>query len=119
MMQALGVHWIVDFWGCDFASLNNVPLVEKALVSAAAQSGATILAYKFCQFEPQGVSGAVIISESHFSIHTWPEYGYAAVDLFTCGTKVKMSVALDVIKKSLNPSVPVQVFEVHRGVKVE
>ncbi len=82
----LGRHLLAEFYDCNPNILNNLQLVQEAMLSAATACGATVVDSKFHHFSPYGVSGAVIISESHLAIHTWPEYGYAAVDLFTCGT---------------------------------
>ncbi len=87
-MKALGNHVLVEFYGCDSDILNQTELIEKEMTKAAILSGATVVSSNFHTFNPYGVSGVVIIAESHLSIHTWPEYGYAAVDLFTCGDSV-------------------------------
>ncbi|MBU2542313.1 adenosylmethionine decarboxylase [Patescibacteria group bacterium] len=84
-MKGLGRHVIVEFYDCDPEILNDLLKIEEVMVVAALVSGATIVGQVFHRFIPHGVSGAVVIAESHFSIHTWPEFGYAAVDLFTCG----------------------------------
>ena len=76
-----------DQW-LDFEILNDVKKVEEIMVNAALESGAEVREYVFHKFSPQGVSGVVVISESHLAIHTWPELGYAAVDVFTCGDSV-------------------------------
>jgi len=87
-MKALGRHILAEFYGCDKESLNDVDRVEDIMINAALSSGAEIREVAFHRFSPQGVSGMVIISESHLAVHTWPEFGYAAVDVFTCGDKV-------------------------------
>ncbi len=84
-MDTLGRHIIVEYYNCDCDVLRQPKLVEKYMREAALLAGATIVESFFHHFSPWGVSGAVIISESHLTVHTWPEYGYAAVDLFTCG----------------------------------
>ena len=81
--QYLGRHILAEFFECDSNVLNNPQLVEKYMLEAALECGATVVNKCFHLFMPHGVSGVVIISESHLAIHTWPEYGYAAVDLFT------------------------------------
>ena len=83
----LGQHVLAEFFECDPNTLNSLDKVEKYMVDAALECGATIVQKCFHMFNPYGVSGVVIISESHLAIHTWPELGYAAVDLFTCGDK--------------------------------
>lgn len=91
----LGKHAIAELYDCDKELLNNVEKIEELLVESAIECGATIVEKCFHRFNPYGVSGVVIIAESHISIHTWPEYGYAAVDLFTCGTECKTKKAYD------------------------
>ncbi len=82
---ALGNHILVEFMNCDPHIMNDVAAIERDMVAAAQQAGATVINSTFHHFSPWGVSGVVVIQESHLAIHTWPEYGYAAVDLFTCG----------------------------------
>lgn len=84
-LEALGRQIIVEYYNCDSEILKDPKLIEEYMKEAALLSKATIVESFFHHFSPWGVSGAVIISESHLAIHTWPEYGYAAVDLFTCG----------------------------------
>ncbi len=87
-MDALGRHVLAEIYGCPHDALNDLHQVEQVMVSAALAAGAEIREVAFHKFSPQGVSGVVVISESHLAIHTWPEYGYAAVDVFTCGDRV-------------------------------
>jgi len=87
-LRALGRHVLAEFHGCPFELLNDMKKVEKIMVNAALEAGAEIREIVFHKFSPQGVSGVVVISESHLAIHTWPELGYAAVDVFTCGERV-------------------------------
>jgi len=84
-MQTLGRHLIADFFGCDPRVTNHEPAIRRALVAATRKSGATIIGEVFHSFAPQGVTGTVVIAESHVSVHTWPEHGYVSVDIFTCG----------------------------------
>ncbi len=85
-INALGRHILVEYYNCNNEILKDPKLIETYMKESAIKMGATIVESCFHHFNPYGVSGAVIISESHLTIHTWPEYGYAAVDLFTCGT---------------------------------
>lgn len=87
-MKHLGRHVLAEVCGCDFSILNDIKKVEEIMVNAALEAGAEVRECVFHKFSPQGVSGVVVISESHLAIHTWPELGYAAVDVFTCGDKV-------------------------------
>lgn len=78
-------HLLVEYHGCDDELLNDVDTVRDLMRRAAAAAGATVVAEVFHPYRPQGVTGVVVIEESHFSVHTWPECGYAAVDFYTCG----------------------------------
>lgn len=84
------------------------------MVSAAIDCGAVVLGESFHRFSPQGVSGVVVIAESHLSIHTWPEYGYAAVDIFTCGNTVNPEKAAEVLIEKLGAENP-SLMEIQRG----
>jgi S-adenosylmethionine decarboxylase len=95
MKNALGRHILCEAYGCDPKVLNDVKQVERIMVEAALHAGAEVREVAFHMFSPQGVSGVVIISESHLAIHTWPEFGYAAIDVFTCGTAVNPWDACD------------------------
>lgn len=97
-MKSLGRHLILELTGCPGRLLDDPSYVEKSMLGAVDASGATMIKPFFHQFAPQGVSGMVIISESHFSIHTWPEYGYAAVDVFTCGDCIDMDAAVSFLR---------------------
>ncbi len=87
-MKILGRHLVVELTHCDRTLLNDQDFIERSLNEAVRHSGATKVESVFHAYNPQGVSGVVVIAESHCSIHTWPEYGYAAVDFFTCGETV-------------------------------
>lgn len=99
-MNALGRHILAELFGCNPESLNDLKKVEKAMVSAAVKAGAEVREVAFHKFSPQGISGVVVISESHLAVHTWPEYGYAAVDVFTCGDRVDPWVACEFINQA-------------------
>jgi S-adenosylmethionine decarboxylase proenzyme len=100
-IKHLGKHVIFDFWGC--VNLNSTKIIEKILKEATIACGATLLEIKIHNFSPHGVSGFALIAESHISIHTWPEYKYAAVDVFTCGENTDPYLTLPVFKKYLKP----------------
>lgn len=110
MSNALGRHILVEFFGCSAAILNDVIIIEKAMVEAAKAAQATVINSTFHHFSPYGVSGVVVIQESHLAIHAWPEYQYAAVDIFTCGDEVQPWVAYDFLKKA---------FEAQHGSSME
>jgi S-adenosylmethionine decarboxylase len=84
----IGHHYIVEASGCDPKIISDVSRVQQILVKAAEVAGATVWAVSFNTFPPSGVSGVVVISESHISTHTWPEFGYGALDFYTCGEHV-------------------------------
>ena len=113
-MDYLGNHLLVELYDCNEKKLNDLSLIESVLGEAGRISGATALKTSFHQFAPQGVSGVIIIAESHFTIHTWPEYGYAALDIFTCGHTINNQKALDFIEKELDVKT-LSVTELKRG----
>ncbi len=113
-MKILGRHLVVEFTGCSSKLLDDMQHLEESLNEAVRRSGATKVRSILHRYNPQGISGVVVIAESHFSIHTWPEYGYAAVDFFTCGESVDPYRALDYMKEHLEAS-DVQVTELMRG----
>ena len=98
---ALGRQMTVEYYECDSCVITDAPLMEKIFVNAAKAAGATVISSDFHRFDPQGVSGVVVISESHFAVHAWPEYGYAAVDLFTCGESIDFDTAVEAIKDGM------------------
>lgn len=114
-MNALGRHFLLELKDCDRGLLNDLDALRKLLRTAAVDCGAEILGDSFHRFSPQGVSGVVVIAESHLFIHTWPEHGYAAVDIFTCGTRVKPEVAAEILIKRLGSQNHV-VIEMQRGI---
>lgn len=114
-MKPLGRHILAEIYGCDFDTLNDLVKVEKIMVNAALEAGAEVRECVFHKFSPQGVSGVVVISESHLTIHTWPELGYAAVDVFTCGEKVDPWDAFDYLTAQFNAK-RVEAQETVRGI---
>lgn len=99
---ALGRQMTVEYYECNSATITNAPEMEKIFVNAAKAAGATVISSDFHRFDPQGVSGVVVISESHFAVHAWPEYGYAAVDLFTCGENIDFDTAVEEIRRGMD-----------------
>lgn len=100
-MNALGRHMIVELYGCDTEILNDVAQVELFMKEAAQLCGATILKTAFHKFNPHGISGVIVIAESHLTIHTWPEYRYASVDVFTCGDALSPEDAVRYLQEKL------------------
>jgi len=113
-VKILGRHLLVEYCECDKGMLDNIAMLETHMKDAVRASGATIVQSVFHRYNPQGVSGVIVIAESHLSIHTWPEYGYAAVDFFTCGSSVDPYKAFAYMKSALS-SKESQVTEVNRG----
>jgi S-adenosylmethionine decarboxylase len=114
-MKSLGHHLIIELYDCDSKIINNHDLVEEIMSESARISGATIVTQAFHKFNPHGVSGVIVISESHFSIHTWPEFGYCALDVFTCGEVIDNKKAVDYMKEHFKAK-SLSVMEMKRGV---
>ena len=114
-MKSLGKQLIVELYDCDRTLLDDPSRLEEILVEAINRSGATIIKPFFHQFSPHGVSGIVVIAESHVAIHTWPEYGYCALDIFTCGTQVDMKIIFTYIQSAFHAR-DASVKEVARGI---
>ena len=100
---SLGSHILIELFDCDQKALELESTVGKAMKDAAVASEATVVTDSFHEFKPYGVSGAVIIQESHYTIHTWPEHGYAAVDLFYCGGTIYVDRAIEELRQQFNP----------------
>jgi S-adenosylmethionine decarboxylase len=113
-LYALGRHLLLELKDCDKEVLNDLDFIKECLHEAAIQCGATVVGESFYRFSPYGVSGVVNIAESHIAIHTWPEYGYAAVDVFTCGDTVKPEEAARLIVQQLQ-SKNHSLIELRRG----
>ena len=114
-MHALGTHLLLEMRECNSKNLGSLEFVTNAMKNAALEAKATIVEVAFHEFSPFGISGMVVIAESHLAIHTWPEYGYAAVDVFTCGDLIKPQVAAKFLIEKFeckNPSI----VEMKRGV---
>lgn len=109
----MGRHIIAELWECDFDKLNDMNFIEQTFVDAALKSGAEIREVAFHKFAPQGVSGVVIISESHLTIHSFPEHGYASIDVYTCGD-LDPTIAATYIADALNANTR-EVMELPRG----
>lgn len=112
-MNSLGRHILVEFNSCNPEKLNDVAFIEQSMIKAAEIAGATVINSTFHHFSPWGVSGVVVIQESHLAIHTWPEYRYAAVDLFTCGETVNPWVSMNHLKTALEANF--SALEMNRG----
>lgn len=102
--SSLGEHRILEFWGCPFETLDDLEAIREMFRVGLEMSNATVIQTVLHQFSPQGVTGVVAIAESHVSIHTWPELGYAAIDVLSCGTKMKTDLLIEHFKTVLLPT---------------
>ncbi len=110
--QGVGQHELIEFWGA--TNLDSAEIAERALREAVDAGGATLLSVFVHRFEPHGVSAVAVIAESHLSIHTWPELGYCAADVFTCGSRIDMDAMRRVLERAFMPD-EVTVRRVARG----
>lgn len=113
-MEALGRQILVEFYDCDSDKINDVSFVESAFLEATRKSKATIISHNFHKFSPHGISGVVVIAESHVTIHSWPEYNYAAVDIFTCGDTIDPWIIQEYLKEAFE-SKNISSMEMKRG----
>jgi S-adenosylmethionine decarboxylase len=113
-LHALGTHLLLELKACNSKGLNDLKKVQEIMVSAAKEAKATIVETSFHKFSPFGISGIVVIAESHISIHTWPEYAYAAIDIFTCGDVLKPEIAARYLIQRFHSKDP-SIMEMKRG----
>ena len=112
-MEGLGKHLIAELFNCNESHISDSKKVEEIMLMAAKLTKTTVVKHFFHEFMPYGVSGVVVIAESHFTIHTWPEFAYAAVDIFTCGD-IDCQIAIDHIKNEFE-SKKCSIFQFKRG----
>ena len=117
-MDTIGYHYVVEASGCDPEVLKDPNRIREIFMNAAKAGNMEIKASYFFRFLPTGVSGVVIVAESHISVHTWPEEGYAALDVYTCGEKADPENAVDYILEKFRAQYA-HVSEVKRGIKEE
>ena len=115
LLQILGTHLLLELRSCNPVLLTDLDYIEKSMVQIALETGATIIGQSFHKFLPGGVTGVLAISESHISIHTWPEHKYAAVDIFTCNKKFISSKAAELIINIMECQDP-DIREIKRGI---
>jgi S-adenosylmethionine decarboxylase len=113
-LEALGRHVLLELRDCNREKLDDLPYLKQQMLAAAEETGATVIGEIFHQFSPQGVTGVVAIAESHLCVHTWPEFGYAAVDIFTCGDGFDPTDAAHLLIERLESRAP-EIVEVKRG----
>ena len=114
-MDALGTHMLLDLKECNTDLLDDIVRVKQGMISLTEQAGGTIVGESFHKFNPLGITGIIAIAESHLCIHTWPEHGYAAVDIFSCGSVFRPHEAADLtidLLRCVNPTIT----ELRRGV---
>ena len=114
-MNVVGIHLMLELKECNRELLNDLPYIKDAMTQAAKEVGAHIIGESFHQFHPQGVTGILAIAESHICIHTWPEHGYAAADVFTCGTSFEPRKAAQILIERLESKEP-SFTQLRRGV---
>ncbi|MFH1714100.1 MAG: adenosylmethionine decarboxylase [Candidatus Nealsonbacteria bacterium] len=107
-----GIHLIAEFWGGKI--IDSPKEIRKILYTATKKSNNTALGIKLHKFQPQGVTGFILLAESHISIHTWPEMNYIAIDIFSCGAKGKPKKALDYFRQVFKPK-KVKIRQFRRG----
>lgn len=115
--KPIGIQLMAELWECNREKIDSPKRIEEIMLRAAQGAGAEIIGSMFHEFEPQGVSGVVVIAESHLTIHTWPEQGYAAVDIFTCGEHTDPWKALEILAGEFEAE-ETQSMEINRGMKV-
>lgn len=113
-MNTLGKHLILEMWGCCKDKIDNVDVVKDILVKATEVTRATLVDVVCHRFSPYGVTGVAILAESHVSVHTWPEYGYAAVDIFICGNTINPQNAASFITQAFLAK-ETSILEIKRG----
>ena len=99
-VEVLSQHVLVDLYDCDVELIDDLEYVKKTLIETAERMNCTLLKDTFHRFSPQGVSGVLVIAESHLSIHTWPEQRFAALDLFTCGDTSQLESMPTILEKA-------------------
>ena len=113
-MNTLGRHLLLELRDCNRAKLDDLGFIQESLLEAAKEAGATVIDHIFHQFSPQGVTGVVAISESHLCIHTWPEHGYAAMDIFTCSDAFDPNRVAQLLIERMESKDP-EILEITRG----
>jgi S-adenosylmethionine decarboxylase len=113
--ETIGHHYIAEASGCNPKIIGSIDKVQQILVKAAEVAGAQVWSISFSRFPPNGVSGVVVISESHISTHTWPEYGYVALDIYTCGKHVDPEKAVVFAVEAFG-STTSHITEITRGI---
>lgn len=109
-----GEHYLLDLHGCDACLIRSAETVREVLMDAAVKCKSSIISDSFHQFEPYGASGVILIAESHFSVHTWPESNFVSVDIYTSGNKMKPEIAIRLIESGFDAD-RIDVVKLTRG----
>ncbi len=117
-MNVLGLHLLLELKECNPSLLDDLNHIRSALLQAAHDAGTQVIGESFHRFSPHGVTGILAIAESHISIHTWPEFGYAAADIFACGTAFRPREAAAILVKKLESRDP-EIIEIPRGLTLK
>lgn len=116
--MGVGRHAIADIYDCCKDKIDDIDYIKKIIFDSAECANLHIVDSKFHKFEPIGISGVLILSESHLTVHTWPEYNYLAVDVFTCGNRIDPKKACEIIAKKFQ-SKKYEIKEIERGKNCE
>lgn len=114
-MEASGRHLILEMWDCDREILNDVKVIREIVQGAVTEARATVIKIMAHEFTPPGVTCMAILAESHLSVHTWPEEGYVAADIFTCGRSADPRLAAEYLLRAFKPK-DSKTVELKRGV---
>ncbi len=117
-MQELGHHFIAELWECPEGLLDDPERLQQISLESAETARVTVISSQFHRFSPQGVTGILLLAESHLSLHTWPEHGYCAMDLFTCGDFQAAREAIHQLSRKLQAG-RVVLSEMKRGLLEE
>jgi S-adenosylmethionine decarboxylase proenzyme len=117
-MKALGYHTLIELYGCNSEKINDTELVENTLLKAAQIANLSVVNTTIHHFNPIGVSGVIVIKESHIAVHTWPEHDYVALDFFTCNASYELKEAIQYIKVTFEAD-KIEKKEITRGEKVK
>lgn len=113
-MKVIGKHLTVDMYGCSFENLDDLSFIKEAMLTAIKESNMTLLDFTSYKFKPQGLTAMALLAESHLNIHTYPELGYAAIDVFTSGDPSRPDKAVSILKQFLKPE-RMKITNIRRG----
>lgn len=113
-MKSIGKHLTVDMYGCSFENLDDLDFIKEAMLTAIREANMTLLDFTSHKFKPQGLTAMALLAESHLNIHTYPEFGYAAVDVFTCGDLSRPDKTISILKQFLKPE-RMKITNIRRG----